>query len=199
MGNVIKKLDFKRMGAATPTRRTVVPNHLFPENGPPKDHPNHKYVSNKIKTNKYSILSFVPINLFEQFHRFANLYFVFIVLLNWVPAVNAFGKEVAMLPLLFVLSVTAIKDGFEDYRRYKSDKKINNLSCRVYSRYVFWLMCFQIVFFFRILDFLLFLCYVLGFYVESCHKIPQLDLCALGFIGSKIPHLTTTSLLFYCV
>ncbi len=133
MGNIIKRLKFTRMGA-NPTLRTVVPNHMIAEDSPPKEHPNQRYATNKIKTNKYSILSFLPKNLFEQFHRFANLYFVFIVLLNWVPAVNAFGKEVAMIPLLFVLSVTSIKDGFEDYRRYRSDKKINNLSCRLYSK-----------------------------------------------------------------
>jgi phospholipid-translocating ATPase len=66
--------------------------------------------------------------------RFANLYFLFIVLLNWVPAINAFGKEISMLPVIFVLGVTAIKDLFEDRRRKDSDKRVNNSSCRVYKR-----------------------------------------------------------------
>lgn len=66
--------------------------------------------------------------------RFANLYFLFIVLLNFVPAVNAFGKEVAMLPLIFVLGITAIKDAFEDRRRWHSDNRVNNATCRVYNR-----------------------------------------------------------------
>ena len=39
-----------------------------------------------------------------------------------------------MIPLLFVLSVTAVKDAFEDYRRYRSDKSINSTPCMVYSR-----------------------------------------------------------------
>ena len=51
----------------------------------------------------------MPKNLLEQFHRFANLYFLFIVLLNWIPAISAFGKEVTMIPVIFVLGVTAIK------------------------------------------------------------------------------------------
>lgn len=89
---------------------------------------------NVIKTTKYTIWSFIPKNLFEQFHRFANLYFLLIVVLNWVPEINAFGKEIAMFPLLFVLSVTAIKDIFEDRRRYISDKEINNRICHVYDR-----------------------------------------------------------------
>lgn len=112
----------------------VVPNHLVPEKTPPKDHPNGDRCNNQIRTTKYTLLSFLPKNLFEQFHRIANLYFIFIVLLNWVPAVNAFGKEVAMVPVLFVLGVTAIKDLFEDRRRHNSDKRINNSYCRVYKK-----------------------------------------------------------------
>ncbi|XP_038213757.1 probable phospholipid-transporting ATPase VD isoform X3 [Zerene cesonia] len=112
----------------------VIPNHLVPDKTPPKDHPNGHRCNNKIRTTKYTLLSFLPKNLFEQFHRIANVYFIFIVLLNWVPAINAFGKEVAMLPVLFVLTVTAIKDLFEDRRRHMSDKRINNSFCRVYKK-----------------------------------------------------------------
>jgi len=101
----------------------------------PKDpeHPNHLYLNNHVRTTKYTALSFIPKNLFEQFHRFANLYFLFIVLLNWVPAINAFGKEISMMPVIIVLIVTGIKDLYEDRRRYKSDKRVNYSTCRVYQ------------------------------------------------------------------
>lgn len=113
--------------------RIVVPNHIVPMNTPHRDHPNGGRVGNKIRTTKYTLLSFIPKNLLEQFHRIANLYFIFIVLLNWVPAISAFGKEIAMIPVLFVLGVTAIKDLFEDRRRRQSDKRINNTTCRTYN------------------------------------------------------------------
>ncbi|XP_059615046.1 phospholipid-transporting ATPase VB isoform X2 [Phlebotomus argentipes] len=112
--------------------RTVVPNHTVPPKTPKREHPNGRRVGNKIRTTKYTLLSFLPKNLLEQFHRVANLYFIFIVLLNWFPAINAFGKEIAMIPVLFVLGVTAIKDLFEDRRRRSSDQRINNTTCRVY-------------------------------------------------------------------
>ncbi|XP_061276057.1 phospholipid-transporting ATPase VD isoform X1 [Bos javanicus] len=92
------------------------------------------YVNNRIRTTKYTLLNFVPRNLFEQFHRVANLYFLFLVVLNWVPLVEAFQKEITMLPLVVVLTIIAIKDGLEDYRKYKIDKQINNLVTKVYSR-----------------------------------------------------------------
>ncbi|XP_059487582.1 phospholipid-transporting ATPase VA isoform X2 [Neocloeon triangulifer] len=118
---------------ATRKVRVVVPNHTVPEGTPPKQHPNHVFPGNEVRTTKYTMLSFLPKNLFEQFHRVANLYFLFIVLLNWFPAINAFGKEIAMIPVAFVLGVTAIKDAFEDRRRHNSDKRINNSTCRVYN------------------------------------------------------------------
>lgn len=111
--------------------RVVVPNHTVPAKTPKRDHPNGKRVGNKIRTTKYTLLSFVPNNLLEQFHRLANLYFIFIVLLNWY--IDAFAKEVTMIPVVFVLGVTACKDLFEDRRRRASDKRINNSTCRVYN------------------------------------------------------------------
>lgn len=94
----------------------------------------NQYFIYRVRTTKYTLLSFLPRNLLEQFHRVANLYFIFIVLLNWVPAINAFGKEIAMIPVLFVLGVTAVKDFFEDRRRLASDRRVNNSMCRVYLR-----------------------------------------------------------------
>ncbi|KAK4887192.1 hypothetical protein RN001_003463 [Aquatica leii] len=113
--------------------RIVVPNHTVPPKTPRKEHPNGNRPNNKVRTTKYTLLSFLPRNLLEQFHRVANLYFIFIVLLNWFPAINAFGKEIAMIPVLFVLGVTAVKDLFEDRRRHASDKRVNNSTCRIYQ------------------------------------------------------------------
>ncbi|XP_065593138.1 phospholipid-transporting ATPase VD isoform X1 [Cyrtonyx montezumae] len=39
-----------------------------------------------------------------------------------------------MLPLIVVLTIIALKDGLEDYSKYKMDKQINNLLTKVYSR-----------------------------------------------------------------
>ncbi|XP_054861662.1 probable phospholipid-transporting ATPase VD isoform X1 [Amphiprion ocellaris] len=90
------------------------------------------YKGNAIRTTKYSLLTFIPMNLFQQFHRAANLYFLFLTLLNWVPVVEAFQKEITMIPLLVVLSVIAIKDALEDYRRHLFDKKVNNSVVQVF-------------------------------------------------------------------
>lgn len=38
-----------------------------------------------------------------------------------------------MLPIMIIMLVTSVKDLFEDRKRYLSDKKVNNSSCRVYN------------------------------------------------------------------
>jgi len=47
-------------------------------NNPERNRTNDpKYVSNFVTTSKYSVLSFVPKFLYEQFSRYANLFFLF--------------------------------------------------------------------------------------------------------------------------
>uniref|UniRef100_A0A667ZDU7 ATPase phospholipid transporting 10B (putative) n=1 Tax=Myripristis murdjan TaxID=586833 RepID=A0A667ZDU7_9TELE len=88
--------------------------------------PNRHFPGNAIKTTKYTLLFFIPMNLFEQFHRLANIYFLGLAILNFVPVVNAFQPEVALIPICVILALTALKDGWEDFRRYQSDRKLNN-------------------------------------------------------------------------
>lgn len=40
------------------------------------------YPRNKIRTSKYTPLSFIPKNLWLQFHTIANIYFLFVIILN---------------------------------------------------------------------------------------------------------------------
>ena len=44
--------------------------------------PNTQFVRNKIRTAKYTPLSFVPKNIWFQFHNIANIYFLFIIILS---------------------------------------------------------------------------------------------------------------------
>lgn len=84
------------------------------------------FAGNSIRTAKYTILTFLPRNLFEQFHRIAYIYFLVIAILNQLPQLAVFGRYVSILPLAIVLFVTAVKDAYEDYRRHRSDRIENN-------------------------------------------------------------------------
>ncbi|EMD32367.1 hypothetical protein CERSUDRAFT_118732 [Gelatoporia subvermispora B] len=85
-----------------------------------------RYPRNKVRTSKYTILTFIPKNLYEQFRRIANLYFLLLVVLGLFPMFGATSPQTSALPLAFILVVTAIKDGIEDYRRAVLDEEVNN-------------------------------------------------------------------------
>ncbi|KAM9731066.1 phospholipid-transporting ATPase VB isoform 1-T3 [Dama dama] len=93
-----------------------------------------RYSSNRICTTKYTLFTFLPQNLLEQFHRWANLYFLFLVILNWMPTLEVFHREITMLPLAIVLFIIMVKDGVEDFRRYRFDRQINCSNIQIYER-----------------------------------------------------------------
>ncbi|KAI9486475.1 MAG: hypothetical protein EXX96DRAFT_549200 [Benjaminiella poitrasii] len=85
----------------------------------------HTYASNKIRTSKYTILSFVPKNLFEQFSRPANMYFLGMAIIQMLPQFGVKSPALTLLPICFVVFVTAVKDAFEDFQRHKVDRQYN--------------------------------------------------------------------------
>ncbi|KAG8500008.1 hypothetical protein CXB51_006500 [Gossypium anomalum] len=95
-------------------------------NDPRRTNDKYEFTGNEIRTSKYTLITFLPKNLFIQFHRVAYLYFLAIAALNQLPPLAVFGRTVSLFPLLFVLCVTAIKDGYEDWRRHRSDRNENN-------------------------------------------------------------------------
>ncbi|XP_044737082.1 probable phospholipid-transporting ATPase IA isoform X2 [Chrysoperla carnea] len=92
-----------------------------------------KFCSNAISTGKYSILSFVPAFLFEQFRKYSNCFFLFIALLQQIPDVSPTGRYTTLVPLLFILTVSALKEILEDYKRHRADDELNNREVDVLS------------------------------------------------------------------
>ncbi|XP_024939743.1 probable phospholipid-transporting ATPase IA isoform X3 [Cephus cinctus] len=84
-----------------------------------------KYKNNHITTAKYSILTFVPSFLFEQFRRYSNCFFLFIALMQQIPDVSPTGRYTTLVPLIFILSVSALKEIIEDIKRHRADDEIN--------------------------------------------------------------------------
>lgn len=64
---------------------------------------------NSIRTAKYTLLSFLPVNLFQQFTRVANMYFLFIAFLQLIPGLSPTSWVTTVGPLCFVLLINAIK------------------------------------------------------------------------------------------
>ncbi|XP_076443578.1 phospholipid-transporting ATPase ID-like [Babylonia areolata] len=85
-----------------------------------------EYAQNKITTSKYNILTFLPKNLFEQFQRLANAYFLGLLILQLIPPVSSLNPIATIIPLFFVLSISGIKEAIDDFQRHRSDAQVNN-------------------------------------------------------------------------
>ncbi|XP_041915439.1 phospholipid-transporting ATPase IC [Alosa sapidissima] len=90
-----------------------------------------KYSGNAIRTYKYNVLTFIPMNLYEQFKRVANLYFLALLILQIIPEISTLPWYTTLVPLVLVLGITAIKDLVDDLARHRMDKEINNRKCEV--------------------------------------------------------------------
>uniref|UniRef100_A0A672J2P0 Phospholipid-transporting ATPase n=1 Tax=Salarias fasciatus TaxID=181472 RepID=A0A672J2P0_SALFA len=91
----------------------------------------YRYANNAIKTSKYNIFNFLPLNLFEQFRRLANAYFFFLFCLQLIPQISSLSWFTTAVPLSLVLSITGVKDASDDINRHKSDKHVNNRKVNV--------------------------------------------------------------------
>uniref|UniRef100_A0A8C9D8K6 Phospholipid-transporting ATPase n=1 Tax=Panthera leo TaxID=9689 RepID=A0A8C9D8K6_PANLE len=70
--------------------------------------------NNTIKTSRYNVFNFLPLNLFEQFQRLANAYFLVLLFLQLIPQISSLAWYTTVIPLMVVLSITAVKDAIDD-------------------------------------------------------------------------------------
>ncbi|XP_038049880.1 probable phospholipid-transporting ATPase IF isoform X2 [Patiria miniata] len=111
-----------------PENRTIFVNHKHP---PTDDvYFQQKFPDNKIISSKYTIITFLPKNLFEQFRRIANFYFLLVAVLQ-LAIDSPVSPITSILPLIFVISVTAIKQAYEDWLRHKADNEVNKRPTQV--------------------------------------------------------------------
>uniref|UniRef100_A0A670IWD6 Phospholipid-transporting ATPase n=1 Tax=Podarcis muralis TaxID=64176 RepID=A0A670IWD6_PODMU len=75
---------------------------------------------NSIQTSKYNVFTFLPLNLFEQFQRVANAYFLFLLILQLIPEISSLSWFTTVVPLILVLAVSAAKDAIDDVVRILS-------------------------------------------------------------------------------
>ncbi|CAH2223476.1 probable phospholipid-transporting ATPase IH isoform X1 [Pelobates cultripes] len=109
--------------------RTIYVGHKEPPPGTEAYIP-QRYPDNRIVSSKYTFWNFVPKNLFEQFRRIANFYFLIIFLVQLIIDTPT-SPITSGLPLFFVITVTAIKQGYEDWLRHKADNAMNQYSVLV--------------------------------------------------------------------
>ncbi|KAG7663499.1 DNF1 [[Candida] subhashii] len=118
-------------------KRTIVFNRELPSEfiDPESGKPDTDYPRNKIRTTKYTPLSFLPKNIFNQFyHNIANVYFLFIIILGAFEIFGVPSPVLAAVPLIVIVIITAFKDAVEDSRRTVTDLEVNNQFTHILSQ-----------------------------------------------------------------
>ncbi|KAH6642216.1 hypothetical protein C7974DRAFT_385054 [Boeremia exigua] len=89
------------------------------------------YVQNWIRSTRYSAWNFVPRQLVAQFSKLANFYFLVISILQMIPDLSTTGRYTTIVPLLFFVTLSIAKEGYDDLRRYRLDKAENRREAKV--------------------------------------------------------------------
>lgn len=116
------------------SRRAVDPATLGPREihlNDPNANASVRYADNHVSTAKYNFITFLPKFLFEQFSRYANLFFLFTAVLQQIPNISPTSRYTTIVPLAIVLVVSAVKEAVEDSRRKSQDRQLNVSKARV--------------------------------------------------------------------
>ena len=84
-----------------------------------------EYIDNTIRSNRYTLWNFLPRQLFAQFSKLANFYFLCVSILQMIPGLSTTGNYTTIVPLTFFVAISMAKEGYDDFRRYKLDKAEN--------------------------------------------------------------------------
>ncbi len=89
------------------------------------------FPSNTVRTARYRWWNFVPLNLFHQFRRLVNFYFLVTIVVTFALQDRSPVSPLTWFyALVAVVLMTMIKQGYEDYLRYRKDRcDGNSISC----------------------------------------------------------------------
>lgn len=117
----------------------------------------YNYADNSVRSTKYTLTTFLPKSLFEQFRRVANFYFLVTGVLAFT-ALAPYTAVSAIVPLIIVVGATMVKEGIEDWRR-----KMQVIYSNSYPFYFFILQSK----------------FLLLFFLAHCHRIKRIQSCSL--------------------
>ena len=97
----------------------------------------YKLKDNEITTTKYNLITFLPKGLLYQFSRLSNVYFLFTAVIQSIPLISPLTSLTAIIPLIFVLGVSMIREAIEDLVRNKYDNLNNQEEVIVFRNHRF--------------------------------------------------------------
>nr|POE83135.1 putative phospholipid-transporting atpase 9 [Quercus suber] len=139
-GGIRKKLHLHRFRPFRPGKESIQPEHSL-IGGPgfsrvvycnnTESQKVLTYGNNYVRSTKYTLASFFPKSLFEQFRRASNVYFLITAILTFTP-LSPSSPVSTVLPLALVIVAAMVKEAIEDWRRKMQDIEVNNRKVKVH-------------------------------------------------------------------
>lgn len=83
------------------------------------------YISNKVNNRKYSVLTFLPMFLYNEYKIFSNMYFLMIALCQFYEPFKIGLIVTYFFPLALVTGLSLMKEIWDEYKRKKKDDEVN--------------------------------------------------------------------------
>ena len=96
-----------------------------------EENSNKNLPNNYIKTSKYEWYNFLPLNLYLQMTKVANMYFFMNMAFSLIPGVSPVFPITTIIPFVAVVGVASLRDAHEDWKRHNDDRKANSKLVRV--------------------------------------------------------------------
>ena len=81
--------------------------------------------SNEVSSRRFTWITFLPLSILLNFRKYSNCYLLMTIILMLIPGVSPLTPMSIAGPLLFVLTVSEVREFFEERFAYNRDKLVN--------------------------------------------------------------------------
>ena len=92
-----------------------------------------KYCDNSVRTAQYTLYSFLPLAIINQYKTPFNWFFLIQAIIDCIPSISSVDPVTTITPVVIVLIISLIREAVEDYRKYSNDKIANEALISVYK------------------------------------------------------------------
>ena len=92
-----------------------------------------KFCDNSIRTSQYTLYSFLPLAIINQYKTPFNWFFLIQAIIDCIPAISSVNRTTTIMPIVIVLMISLIREAVEDYRKYSNDKLANETMVSIYK------------------------------------------------------------------
>jgi magnesium-transporting ATPase (P-type) len=92
-----------------------------------------QYCKNDVRTSQYTLLSFWPLALLNQYKNPFNIFFLVMMIINCIPAISPTSPVTTIIPVVVVLIINLIREAAEDFKKHRNDRRANDAPCYIYK------------------------------------------------------------------